>query len=548
MHGPLIGYDRVASESAAPILAALRSYRGEIIDLEVGHTVSGLELGVAADAVTRWLVESGLTAGDRVVFSVGNGPAFTAALCGVLAAGGSPIVLHGDTPPQELRRFAQQYSVRFVLSQRFDGGCLGQVERRPSDSAALPEWLSLHCTELPLDPRGPAFPSLPGTPLHPTSGTTGRAKIAVRTALQAVEEARHYIDTMRITSQDRILCVVPMSHAYGFGMGFMVSLLSGARLVTLRQFNPRTIARVLAEQQITIFPAAPAMLDLVVRAVEGKGVRNQLCIAPEGPSRQLVPDTFSMPFSMPRLVLAAGAPLSEGTAAAFRNQTGTRVTPLYGSTETGGITVAVGEGDDLPGGCVGRPMHGVEARVAPIADAAELAPGVGRVMIRSSSMMSGYLTPLSEGKGVRNQLCAAPAGPFRQLVPDTFSGIDSSAIRDGWFETGDLGRIDAQGRIQLVGREKEIINVFGMKVVPSEVEEVIAALPGVREVKVYAGTHRSGSELVKAAVAVDGAVDASRIREHCELNLAPYKRPQVIQLLEALPRSPMGKILRDQLP
>jgi len=70
----------------------------------------------------------------------------------------------------------------------------------------------------------------------------------------------------------------------------------------------------------------------------------------------------------------------------------------------------------------------------------------------------------------------------------------------------------------------------------------------VREVKVYAGTHRSGSELVKAAVAVDGAVDAAQIRAHCETNLAPYKRPQVIQLVDALPRSPMGKILRDQLP
>ncbi|MCE9552123.1 MAG: acyl--CoA ligase [Planctomycetes bacterium] len=525
MHGPLIGRNNIASEPAAPILTALRSYRGEIIDLEEGITVGGIELGVSAEAVSHWVADIGLAAGDRVVFSVGNGPAFTAALCGVLAAGGSPIVLHGDTPPQELQRFAQQYSARFVLSQRPIGeplgqgdGCLGQVERRPSDASALPEWLNLHCTELPLDPLGPTFPSLPGTPLHPTSGTTGRAKIAVRTAQQAVEEARHYIDTMQITSQDRILCVVPMSHAYGFGMGFMVSLLSGARLVTLRQFNPRTIARVLAEQQITIFPAAPAMLDLVVRA------------APEG-------------ITMPRLVLAAGAPLTEGTAAAFRNQTGTRVTSLYGTTETGGITVAVGEVDDLPGGCVGRPMQGVEAMVAPIADAAELAPGVGRVLIRSSSMMSGYLTPLE------SSLQAAPSAQQQaKACTPTPQGIDNSAISDGWFETGDLGRLDPQGRIQLVGREKEIINVFGMKVVPSEVEEVISAMPGVREVKVYAGTHRSGSELVKAAVAVDGELDVSQIREYCELNLAPYKRPQVIQLVEALPRSPMGKILRDQLP
>ena len=158
-------------------------------------------------------------------------------------------------------------------------------------------------------------------------------------------------------------------------------------------------------------------------------------------------------------------------------------------------------------------------------------------------MMSGYLTPLES-----SLQAASSAQQQAKACTPTPQGIDSTAIHDGWFETGDLGRIDAQGRIQLVGREKEIINVFGMKVVPSEVEEVIATLSGVREVKVYAGTHRSGSEVVKAAVAADGAVDAAQIREHCELNLAPYKRPQVIQLIEALPRSPLGKILRDQLP
>jgi len=501
MHGPVIDHLGAGCQAAAPILSALRSYRGEIVDLEQGCTIGGSELAAAADDWARWLANFGLEPGDRVVFSVSNGPAFTAAFCGTLAAGGSPIVLHGDTPPQELLRYAQQYSARHVVSQRHEAAAIRTAATVYADPGVheehceLSQWFRVHCTELPLDPAGPSFPFLPGTPLHPTSGTTGQSKIAVRTAVQAVEEARHYIDTMRITAADRILCVVPMSHAYGFGMGFMVSLLSGARLVTLRQFNPRTIARVLAQEHITIFPAVPAMLDLVVRA------------AADGAA-------------MPRLVLAAGAPLAEGTAAAFHQQTGTPVTPLYGTTETGGITVAVGE-QDLPGGCVGRPMEGVEARVALMEGASELASGVGRVMIRSSSMMSGYLTP---------------------------DGIDDSAIRDGWFETGDLGRLDEQGRIQLVGREKEIINVFGMKVVPSEVEAVIAALPGVREVKVYGCTHRSGSEIVKAAVAMDGAADATRIRNHCEANLAPYKRPQLIHVVEALPRSPMGKILRDQLP
>jgi acyl-CoA synthetase (AMP-forming)/AMP-acid ligase II len=89
-------------------------------------------------------------------------------------------------------------------------------------------------------------------------------------------------------------------------------------------------------------------------------------------------------------------------------------------------------------------------------------------------MMAGYLTP---------------------------EGIDSSAIHEGWFQNGDLGFIDAAGRVHLVGRESEVVNVFGMKVIPSEVESVIRDFPGVADVKVYAGQHRSGSQIVKAAVA-----------------------------------------------
>jgi acyl-coenzyme A synthetase/AMP-(fatty) acid ligase len=309
MHGLLTDRDRFIAHPAAPILAALQSYRGEIVDLEEGVRVGGAELRSAVDAVAKWLAKLGVSTGDRVVFSVGNGPAFTAALCGALAAGASPILLHGETPPQELLRYARQYSARFALSQCSLGSLPSDGESYraivapvgESQNSSLPEWLELYCTEFALDPHGPTFPSVIGATLHPTSGTTGEAKIAVRTAEQTFEEARHYIKTMQITRRDRILCVVPMSHAYGFGMGFMVSLLSGASLFTMRQFNPRTIPRVLTERQITIFPAVPAMLDLVLRA-----------------------DVADV--AIPRLVLAAGAPLAEATAAAFLRQTGTPIT------------------------------------------------------------------------------------------------------------------------------------------------------------------------------------------------------------------------------
>lgn len=490
MHGPLTDV-----EAGMPILAALESYCGKVVDLDDRCAVGADELRDGASTVAEWLAGQGSQPGDRVVLAVGNGPAFVATFCGVLSAGGNPILMHGETPPEELRRFASQYAARYIVVQPVKGvhAAARPIGPRKLQSAS---WLSLSSEEVPLGTNAASFPQLISTPLHPTSGTTGQVKVAVRTACQAIAEATHYIDTMQVASCDRILCAVPMSHAYGFGVGFMISLVSGATLLTMRQFNPRAISRAFAEQQVTIFPAVPAMLGLVAQ-------------------------TLSHDARIPRLVLTAGAPMTEAAAAAFRQQTGSRVTPLYGTTETGGITVAVGEVCVPPTGCVGHPMDGVEVRVAAIDESNHWAPGVGRVCIRSSSMMSGYLTP---------------------------HRIDASMVHDGWFETGDLGRLDNEGRIHLIGREKEIINVFGMKVVPSEVEEVIGTLPGVREVKAYAGTHRNGSDILQVAVAANRTVDVGAVRSHCEAHLAPYKRPQVIHFVDALPRSPLGKILRDKLP
>src|SRR5262249_4573691 len=173
------------------------------------------------------------------------------------------------------------------------------------------------------------------------------------------------------------------------------------------------------------------------------------------------------------------------------------------------------------GACVGPPMRAVSVAIHPLTEGAGIKSGVGRVCIKSPSMMAGYLE---------------------------HGGIDDSPIVEGWFETGDLGFLDDEGRIHLVGREKEVINVFGMKVVPSEVEEVIAAFPQSADVKVYAGAHRTGSQIVKAAVAAPESFDIAALKRHCAANLAPYKRPEVITRLESLPRSPTGKIIKDQLP
>jgi acyl-CoA synthetase (AMP-forming)/AMP-acid ligase II len=484
--------------SPDPLLDLIENYTGSFLDLDHGFAWDGSRLRAARDQLSTELRRLGVEAGDRVLFAIGNGPCFPAALAAVLVAGACPILLHFETPPGELNRLAANYQAAFALCESWP-----EADLRPfsTSTATLDLGPSTRLTFAALRDGKPAgdapFTSIPSVPLHPTSGTTGLPKMAVRHGAAAVAEARHYQRTMGITAEDTIFCVVPMSHAYGFGTSVTMPLLSGAKVVSSRRFQPHLVARNLKDHAVTTFPAVPAMLHL-------------LLVAARGPMTDLPPR-----------VLSAGAPLPQQTAEAFFDRAGRAVQSLYGSTETGGIAVDVNAERSTAMGCVGPAMESVSVEVRATTEPGTSASVNGLVCVKSPSMMAGYLTP---------------------------QGIDASHIVDGWFQTGDLGYLDAAGRICLVGRESEVINVFGLKVIPSEVEAVIRQIAGVTDVKVYAGQHRSGSQIVKAAIAAPVSIDIAAVREHCARQLVGYKRPEVITRLDSLPRNSAGKIIRDQLP
>jgi acyl-coenzyme A synthetase/AMP-(fatty) acid ligase len=484
--------------SPLPILDAAEGYRGTFVDLDAGQVVDAADFHMARSQLVERLMSLGLEPGQRVVVSVSNGPQFVATLLAVLSAGGSPLLVHAKTPAAELKRSALRFGAHLILSDECPLVDL-EAEGLPIAALSAGDWLRLGAGRI--SPATPGFDHRYGTlvsvPLHPTSGTTGVPKVAVRPGFAAMEEARHYIETIGVTANDTIMAIAPMCHAYAYGMCVMVSLLSGASIVSMRAFQASKVFQGLQEHQVTILPAVPAMLDVLLF---GAGHRLRGAV---------------------RTVLSAGSPLSERTAERFSEKAGLRVRPLYGTTETGGITVALADGGQAAGSCVGPPMNGVEAQIRPHAAGTQAQPGTGRLFIRSSSMMAGYLGP---------------------------EGIDTSMLEDGWFETGDLARFDESGRIHLLGREAEVINVEGLKVIPLEVEEVIAAFPGVVEVKVYAGSRKSGGQFIKAAIVTEDSFDVPALRAHCEKHLVYYKRPERFLPLPALPRNPAGKIIKDQLP
>jgi acyl-CoA synthetase (AMP-forming)/AMP-acid ligase II len=476
--------------SPDPILSAFDAVTGTLVDLDRACSVGPDSLRRARDELYAGMVAAGMQPGDVCLMAVGNGPLFVTSLVSVLAAGGSSLLLHADSPPAELARNAERYGARWLFTDTHAGdelataGFTGYTLSCADWGRGVLARFEVEASECLRD----------AVPLHPTSGTTGQPKLAVRPGAAAVAEARHYIDTIGIDARDTVLCAIPMSHAYGYGMCVMVPLLSGATVLSMRRFDARTAARALGKHPVTIYPSVPATLDLLLYEA--------------GSSLQA-----------PRCITSAGAPLPERIATAVDERWGTTVRPLYGTTETGGIAVAGPDHDPRAAASVGPPMRGVSARLQD--GGTDDADAAGQLWISSASLMAGYLSA---------------------------SGIDESLVADGWFNTGDLARIDDSGNINLRGRASEVINVFGNKVLPSEVEEVIGLLPEVVEVKVYAAANRWGSNSVKAAIVATDGLGAAAVKDHCRRHLVSYKQPQRIAMLDKLPRSPAGKIVLSQLP
>ncbi|QDU92549.1 class I adenylate-forming enzyme family protein [Lignipirellula cremea] len=491
MSGALTQGERL---SAAPILDAVERYRGVMVDLDKGTTLRPDAFHQGREALTLQLRQQGLEPGDKVLVALPNGPGFVAMLAAVLACDASPLLLHFKTPTAELQRYAMRFGVRFLATEASQAADCAEIEK-VSTSLTFGDEV-LHWGQLAIDLDALTGPTLRGVPLHPTSGSTGLPKLALRPGFAAMEEARHYAETMQITAEDCIAAIPPMSHAYGYGMSVMTPLLTGASIVSTSRFSVKLLHQALLDHPLTIVPSAPAMLELLSYGAGDK-------------------------FRRLRWLLAAGSMLPRRASEIFREATGVVVCPLYGTTETGGISVStIADGNETDGR-VGPAMNGVEVEVWPHPDGERLGPDIGKLHVRSSSMMLGYLDD---------------------------DGNILQPLEDGWFETGDLARLDDDGAIVLRGRNSELINVAGLKVTPCEVEEAIAAMPGVKEVKAYAGEHRTGTQIVKVAVAVEGAIDEMAIRQHCVQQLVYYKRPQQVTIVDALPRSPTGKILPDQLP
>ena len=430
-----------------------------------------------------------------VLICAPNQPEFAAAFLGALAAGLRAFPVSPDLAEPELLAAAERSGAVAVIGTPATLAALGS--RVP---------LKLVIDDVPRLPRRP-LPSRPydtAALLLLSSGTTGRPKIVVRDArsLDAVSDAM--AGAIGFTEADHVLACVPLCHSYGIEHGLLAPTRGGSCVHLSRGFDLRLTLRELAQSGISIFPGVPFMFEMLARHA----------------------GTSATAFPALRRAYSAGGPLPRGVADAFGRAFGVSVAQLYGATEIGSVTFA---DPDLPGfdpASVGRPMKGASVRIlSPDANdvARCLPPGEqGHVAVAAASMLSGYL-----------------------------GGDDAAAAltTDGYFLTGDLGRLDADGNLTVTGRLKLLIDVGGLKVNPVEVEEVMAQHPGVASCVVVPVRVSETVSRLKAIVTPrpDSAAAppaAESLRRFARSRLTGYKVPRVFEIRDSLPKSPTGKILR----
>ncbi len=330
-----------------------------------------------------------------------------------------------------------------------------------------------------------------------TSGTTGRSKGAMLTHANLLSNAETLHGLWCWSSEDVLLHILPIYHVHGLFVALHGALLAGATILFHRNFDP---AKIIGE-----FDAATVLMGVPTHY-------GRLLGSPE-----LTPDACAHM----RLFVSGSAPLLAEVHDRFAEQTGQRILERYGMTETGMITSNPYDGDRLAG-TVGYALPGEEVRIR--VGESDVAPGEPGVLeVRGPNVFAGYW---------RNP--DKTAEEFRE---------------GGWFVTGDVATMAEDGRIMLVGRAKDLIISGGLNVYPKEIEEAIDALPGVEESAVIGVPHADmGEGVVAVVVARKGVVlDPQAILAALENQLAKFKRPRHIAVVDALPRNAMGKVQKAEL-
>jgi acyl-coenzyme A synthetase/AMP-(fatty) acid ligase len=324
-----------------------------------------------------------------------------------------------------------------------------------------------------------------------TSGTTGSSKGVVLSHEATAARVQAADGVLRFTEEDRILWVLPL--AYHFAVTIVAYVRAGAHVLVCPDNLPGVLVDSIRRFRASVLYASPLHFERM------------------GNLR------VSGPLTGLRLALSTSAPITPAVSERFESLYGVPVGQAYGIIEAGLPCINL-RTDGLPITSVGHPVPGYEIAVFTDEGARLATGGIGEIGLRGNGLFSAYYAPWR----------------LREHI-----------TRDGWFLTGDLGWLDDTGALYLKGRKKSVIFVAGLKFFPEEVEDCINQFPGIKESRVFGRPHSRLGEVPCAEVVLSSAgCDLAALREHCALALSPYKAPIEFTVVQAVRRTPGGKILR----
>lgn len=460
-------------------------------------SISYQELVRAVDDFSLQLLKQGFGAKDPLIMLFSNSAEFVIAFYAIAKIGAIAIPLNINFQENELIFYLKDSQAKgLITSPDLTNRYANIISETEVQCLLLTYHFAKVEEDLPLTDR---LPDYTGDVLFQySSGSTGIPKRVTRTQANLMCEAQCYNTTVSVSENDRILAVVPLYHAHGFGNCMLAATYSGATLIILPVFKRKKVLNTLISKKITIFPGVPFMYGILAESPSVTG----------GELQQL------------RLAFSAGAPLDRGTFDKFYQKFGISVRQLYGSTETGAVTINLDEPIDELSGSIGKPLQGIEVALLNDNNEPVAAGEEGELVVSSKAMTSGYANLDEES---------------------------NACFQSGRFWTGDIGRMDSRDNLYITGRKKLFINAAGNKVDPAQVEAVINEHPAVSECVVIGVQGQYGQEIVKAVVVSSTECSVDEIKNWCLAKLAAYKVPQVVEFREEIPKSPLGKILRKYL-
>ena len=455
------------------------------------------------------LVECGVERGDRVAILCGNSRYFVIAYLAALGVGAVAVPLNVMSPSSEIQRELDVVQPRVVFVEP-----AAMTAWREVDTSNFTELRSVIATEghqidgaitlseqlmhapVPILQMGPDEVAT----LIFTSGTAGASKAAMLSHRNLLSNLEQLGELDQIHSTDVVYGVLPLFHIFGLNVVLGFTLFSGASVVLVQRFDPTTALETFAERNVTVVPGAPQMWAMFAQMSGAETeVLSRIRVALTGASK--------MPEQVTKdLIVKFGLHVREG----------------YGLTESAPVLTTSLTGNHKVGS-IGKPVPRVQLRlVDEHGEDADLGDS-GEVWAKGENIFLGYY---------RDQ-----------------EATDRVLTHDGWLRTGDIAVIDDEGDLYLVDRLKDLIIVSGFNVYPAEVEQVLLTHPSIAQAAVVGAPHPHTGESVRAHIVLKPGVhlDEDAIIEHCQKQLARYKCPSKVLIVQSLPTGSTGKILRRAL-